>query len=131
MKKIIERRYITPYDLRKLCVKEEWYTKGDNEEYNLMLGMCYADGFEYAELTTDLIAEIAADIQKHSDVDQDEESLLNIMFCIANEASTTCFEIKEYDLHTCDCCGRSFDYNKEGFHDSIDGTYLCGKCAAE
>lgn len=93
MKKIIECRYITPSDLRSLCIEENWYTKGDNEEYSHMLDMC-RDGFDYATLTTDRIAEIAADIQKHSNVEQSDEYLMNIMFCIA-KASTTYFEIEE------------------------------------
>lgn len=93
MKTIIERRYISPEDLRHLCIEENWYTKGDNDEYTHLLGLC-RDGFEYAELTTGRIALIADDIQRHSDVDQDTEYLTNIMFCIAR-ASTTYFEVEE------------------------------------
>ena len=89
MGKIIERRYITPYDLRRMCIAEEWYTKGDNAQYDHMLNLA-----RDKELTTALIAEIAADIQKHSAVHQSEEYLLNIMFRIA-QASTTSFDIEE------------------------------------
>ena len=93
MKKIIERRYISPEDLRRLCIEENWYTKGDNDEYAHLLSLCRRGG-EYAELTTLKIARIAADIQSHSEVDQGDEYLMNIMYCIA-KASTTYFEIEE------------------------------------
>ena len=93
MKNIIERRFISPTDLRRLCIEENWFTKGDNEAYDRLLGMC-RKGSEYAKLTTALIARMAISIQMHSDVEQSDEMLENIMYCIA-KASTTCFEIEE------------------------------------
>lgn len=94
MKKFVERRYISPEELRRTCIKENWYTKGSNEEYYKLFQMCFSADHLYAELTTDLIAAMAADIQKHSDIEQDEENLLNIMFIIC-AASMTAFDIVE------------------------------------
>lgn len=93
MQTITECRYISPEDLRSLCIRENWFTKGDNEAYAHLLGMC-RNGSEYADLHTGLIAAMAISIQMHSDVEQSTEYLLNIMFCIA-QASTTYFEIEE------------------------------------
>ena len=95
MQTITERRYISPEDLRSLCIRENWFTKGDNEAYAHLLGMCRTrSGSNYADLTTGLIAAMANSIQMHSAVEQSTEYLLNIMFCIA-QASTTYFDIEE------------------------------------
>lgn len=90
---IKEFRSISPYELRALCIRENWYTRGTNEEYNEMLEMC-GDGFKRKKLTTARIQAIATDIMKHSTVPQDTEFLLNIMYCIC-EASNTYFEYVE------------------------------------
>ena len=47
--------------MRALCIKKSWYTAGDNVAYNNLLEMASADN-----ITTELIAEMAIDIEKHS-----------------------------------------------------------------
>lgn len=56
-----ERRILGAGKLRALCIKKNWYTAGDNEAYSKLLEMARADN-----ITTDLIAEMAIDIEKHS-----------------------------------------------------------------
>lgn len=56
-----ERRILGAGKLRALCIKNSWYTAGDNEEYSKLLDMARADN-----ITTELIAEMAIDIEKHS-----------------------------------------------------------------
>ena len=59
-----EIRRIHASDLRALCVKNDWYTRGDNEEYGHLL-------FDLAghkdNITTDDVCEIVQDIIDHSD----------------------------------------------------------------
>ena len=33
MNRYIEIRHLTAYDLRGLCIRQNWYTGGDNAEY--------------------------------------------------------------------------------------------------
>lgn len=68
MKQYKEIRAIKASSLRALCVSQNWYTAGDNEEYGHLL-------FNLAQnkenLSTADIMEIAADIMKHSELDDD------------------------------------------------------------
>lgn len=64
-----EVRRISPDKLRALCIKENWYTRGDNEEYEHLL----LDLAGHKEnITTDDVCEIAQDIINHSDLLADE-----------------------------------------------------------
>ena len=77
-----EIRKISAEALRNLCVRRDWYTGGDCEEYDNLL-------FNLAEnkenISTDDIVEIAQDIIDHSDTDQEFTS---ICFDIARIAVT-------------------------------------------
>ena len=80
--KIREIRRISLHDLRNLCIEKDWYTKGDNEDYNRLL-INLADDKE--NITTDDIVEIAQDIMAHSETDQE---LTSICFDVARIAIT-------------------------------------------
>lgn len=56
-----EVRRLHSSDLRALCIKEDWYTGGTNEEYANLMEMTKKDN-----ITTDDIVEIATDIIEHS-----------------------------------------------------------------
>lgn len=60
-----EIRRISACDLRNLCISEDWYTCGDNDEYGHLL-LDLAGRKE--NITTDDIVEIASDIIEHSDL---------------------------------------------------------------
>lgn len=77
-----EVRKVSACSLRSLCIKNNWYTNGDNEEYSHLL-IDLADDKD--NITTDDIVEIAQDIYDHSDTDYDVES---IMFAVLQIAST-------------------------------------------
>lgn len=59
--KIREDRYITAMELRNLCVRNNWYTCGDNEEYAKLFQMA-----DKENLTTDDLVALAKDIKEHS-----------------------------------------------------------------
>lgn len=56
-----EIRKLSADALRSLCIRNNWYTMGDNKEYEYLLSMC-----DNENITTDNIVEIATDIMEHS-----------------------------------------------------------------
>lgn len=78
--KIKETRRIFAEDLRNLCIRNNWYTRGNSAEYNHLL-------LDLAEnklnITTEDIVAIAEDIREHS-ADEEMEDM---------ELETICFEV--------------------------------------
>lgn len=68
MKQYKEIRKISASSLRTLCIRQDWYTAGDNDEYGHRLFNLAGDK---ENLSTADIIEIAADIMAHSDLDDD------------------------------------------------------------
>ena len=79
-----ETRKLNKEDLRQLCIKRKWYTRGCNFEYGKLLA--YAENCE--NVTTAVIVEIAEDIYYHSDKeywkDHDGSPIENICFEVAS-----------------------------------------------
>lgn len=75
-----EVRKLNADDLRSLCIKECWYTRGSCVEYINLLK--HVDKIE--DVTTDDIVEIASDIYSHSNIEDFgytmSDVILNIMF---------------------------------------------------
>lgn len=84
-----EIRKIRGDDLRNLCIANCWYTRGDNAAYNHLLNDLAGDK---ENITTDDIVEIAMDILKHSNTDQE---LTSICFDVARIAVTFFEEVEE------------------------------------
>lgn len=80
MKKYTETRKMHRDDLRSLCIKHDWYTHGNNEEYSALLDMTGL------EMTTLNLVKIAEDIKAHSDT---EYEITSILF----ELAETCFTV--------------------------------------
>lgn len=73
--------------LIRLCVRENWYTCGSNEEYNAML-----DKVRNTEnFTADDVVEIASDIVEHSEGIYAGD-IENVMFKISNVACDIFYE---------------------------------------
>lgn len=79
-----ELRTISMSDVRKACIKNNWYTNGDCEAYDSMLS--FVNGLKYA--STDDLETIATDIKEHSDTD---DEIASIMFVLANDCCITIF----------------------------------------
>lgn len=62
---IHEIRTICADDVREMCIDFDFYTHGDNEDYEQMLHMCRGK-----EATTKLLEEIALDIMRHSELEK-------------------------------------------------------------
>ena len=82
-----EIRTLTAYSLRALCIRQNWYTRGDNAAYEHLL-------FDLADskphLTTQDIINIAEDIAAHSDL-QDGYDVAGIAWEV-NRASNVSFQ---------------------------------------
>ena len=68
MKPYKEIRKISASRLRALCIRQDWYTAGDNDEYGHLL---YDLAQNKENLSTADIVVIAADIMEHSELDAD------------------------------------------------------------
>lgn len=91
--KFKEYRTMDASTLRRVCIANNWYTNGTNEEYgNLFsrLRNCYG----YAEnLTTEKLVEIANDIWEHSEMPSDC-TLETVLFELNRNCCTT-FDVDE------------------------------------
>lgn len=69
--KYTESRQLFPDDLRALCIEKNWYTKGDSQQYGMLL---YS--LTVGDMTTAKIGIIAEDIKRHSETDEDIPSIM-------------------------------------------------------
>jgi hypothetical protein len=79
--KYTETRILHASDLRTLCIRENWYTLGDNDEYDTLMCKTFCPN-----LTTEVIADIAQDIKDHSETDME---IPEIMYAVAAISNTT------------------------------------------
>ena len=84
---IEEKKVWHAADVRHLCIKHNFYTRGDNKAYSAMLDMV-----EESEPTTANIYKVAKDIKEHSDTNYEIE---NIMFELKKWCVTTFYTIIE------------------------------------
>lgn len=71
-------------DVRRCCIKNDFYTCGTAREYEAMLELVSREG--YSEET---LFEVACDIYEHSK----NQTVTNIMFVLYSEAVRTFFEV--------------------------------------
>lgn len=79
-----EIRKISADKIRGLCIKHDWFTLGNNAQYDVLLQY----GFSGKEITTDELVEMAEIILEHSDTDYE---LTSVMYEL-NEICYTYFE---------------------------------------
>lgn len=66
--KFKEYRNMSAATLRRVCIENNWYTRGTNEEYGKLFDRL-RDNCGFAEnLTTEKLVEIATDIWEHSEM---------------------------------------------------------------
>ena len=87
MKTIIETRTLSMDDLRKLCIKNNYYTKGTIDEYDRFL-----TSVKGVEMTKDKIYSLAVNIFTHSDIGSNvlltDVIIASIMYNIAEICHT-------------------------------------------
>ena len=86
--KIKENRSWTIESVRRMCIHNNLYTRGDNDAYSAMLN--YVRG---KKPTVNSMYVVAKDICEHSE----DQTVSNVMFMLANEAVAYTFEIEGQD----------------------------------
>lgn len=69
MAKYEELKRLSPDAVRNLCIKKEWYTRGDVNAYAAMLDKVWKIEESEKSITPDQLGEIAEDILEHSDTE--------------------------------------------------------------
>lgn len=95
--KVKEIRRLDTDKLRSMCIKNNWYTSGSNEDYINMFKMCEKDN-----ITINQLFKIAKDIYEHTNVDRatqgcsneysDNDNILNMMIYI-NDCTYVFYEM--------------------------------------
>lgn len=85
----IETRTLSASKLRALCIEHDWYTCGDNEEYEALFNRLHDAAGCPVNLTAQKLAEIAADIMLHSEIS--DYTITSVMFAL-NRACTVVFD---------------------------------------
>ncbi|MGN1368453.1 MAG: hypothetical protein ACI4WX_06275 [Aristaeellaceae bacterium] len=86
--KIIERQHLSTCAVREMCIKNDLYTRGTNEQYEAMFGLVIAL-YPKSIITADDLAPIAADILAHSNGDWNLEDIL----CGLGNKIVRCYEV--------------------------------------
>lgn len=90
--KFREVRTVSASDISKLCIRNNWYTRGDNDQYeHLQHDLCE----QKDNLTTEDIVEIAEDIIAHSEIEHccsNDELIASVAFEIITRAASAYFE---------------------------------------
>lgn len=84
-----ETRTLSATALRSLCIKNDWYTCGDNEEYTALFDRLYDQDGCPVILTAQKLSEIAADIMAHSEIE--DYTITSVMYEL-NKACTVTFD---------------------------------------
>lgn len=101
---IIERNIVHPDKVRALCIKENWYTCGTNEEYSKMLAHCRVTGRGKQDQFLKDLFEVASDIYNHSEIDltmtgsTELEYISDIMYAISNECISRVYYVDELEV---------------------------------
>lgn len=92
MAKIEAIQVWSAYEIRSMCVKNDYYTRGDNEAYRKMLNFVSEH-----KPTTENIYKVAVDIVAHSDLSEegvdDIEMIEGMMFDISKDCVSTHYTI--------------------------------------
>lgn len=88
--KIIERRAIQVCRLRSYCVKNDFFTRGTNEEYEAMFDLIRGHGHD---LTNETLYQIAKAIYDHSEWETyDDIQITDVMNGLAKNVVEYSFE---------------------------------------
>ena len=85
MMKFTETRHLDACKLRSLCIKNDWYTRGTNEEYGRLFDRLHDCCGCPENMTTEKLVEIAEDIWDHSEIT--DYTIETVLF----ELARTCY----------------------------------------
>lgn len=87
MRELKFRHELSEEDVTTICIRYNFYTRGDVKAYTKMLDMC-------GEVTPNKLLQIAEDIVEHSDTENNEylasyEALDEVMYYLSQRIKTT------------------------------------------
>ena len=88
-------RVLDASKVREVCIKNDLYNQGCNEEYAKMLD-AVSDMPGYIEDLDDIIITTAKDIAEHTQDRQDQDGLVSIVYLLATQAVRTIVDL-DYD----------------------------------
>lgn len=86
MKKYTETRILDASKLRSICIANDWYTGGTNEEYCNLFDRLYDESGCPVNMTTEKLVEIAEDIMEHSHIT--DYTITSVMYVLAEGCYT-------------------------------------------
>ena len=84
-----ETRTLSANSLRALCIQHNWYTCGNNKEYEALFNSLYDGDGCPVNLTTEKLARIADDIIAHSEIS--DYTITSVMYAL-NRACQVVFD---------------------------------------
>ena len=67
-------RILSPEYIKKVCIKENWYTGGTVTEYGKLMDSVYGPDYKLLDIDLNKLIVIAEDIYEHSSIDENEFS---------------------------------------------------------
>ena len=89
--KYTETRIMDADNLRRVCIENRWYTRGDNRAYNALFDRLYDENGCHENITTEKLAEIATDIYEHSNIT--DYTVTTIMYILEKDACMVTFDV--------------------------------------
>lgn len=84
---------ILPFEnLRTVCIKRNWYTRGTCEEYENLFNRLRDENGNAIQVTTGVLYALAEDIMAHSKMEDDYE-ITDVMFELATNCITYFTEV--------------------------------------
>ena len=71
-----EHRFLDEEDVRELCIRERYYTCGDNAAYKAMLNYIFDIEEKWQSVTVEHLQHIAEDIKAHSNTVYEVQSIM-------------------------------------------------------
>lgn len=93
--KIKEIRTLSAFDLRNLCIRQNWFTKATNPEYDRFLTRTRKRNGDYIHMTADRLLTLALEVQQYSDPETYEGlGLEGIVYSLC-KICHSCFTVEE------------------------------------
>ena len=91
VKEITEKRVVSWYDIRNLCIEKGFYTHGTNEDYENLANLVTESS---QDMSKEVLCQVAEDIYSHSNPKAvDGMDIASLMFLIDSEACHHCFDV--------------------------------------
>lgn len=92
--KLVETRRIDTDRVRQMCIENDYYTMGTNEEYSRMFKKCDL-GYNILDIAKDIFEHSNKEKLMYQSGSDEREVLENICYGLINDCCYTCVDIEE------------------------------------